>query len=95
MLDNLKPGREKDKLERKLQELEECWNELAERLENRQEKLDEIEPDSERYYNTCQDFTVWLDDADKRLKDIEKLPCDAEELQHVHDLLEVCKSLSY
>lgn len=92
-LDNMKPGREKDKLERNLEVLEERWKKLAERLEDRQEKLEEIEPNSEQYYNSCQGFTVWLDDAEKRLKDMEKLPCDAEELQQAHYLLEV--SLSF
>ena len=89
VLENLPPGREKDKLERKLKELEKNWNELAERIDGRKEISEEIEPSTEQYYNTCQDFTGWLDDAEKRLKDTEKLPCDAETLQQTYDMLEV------
>lgn len=89
VLDGLKPGREKDKLERKLQELETSWDELTSKVKDREEKLQEVEPTAQQHHNTAEVFTAWLTEAEQRLEQCEEMPSDEEELIRQMEVVEV------
>lgn len=89
VLGNMKPGREKDNLEQKLEDLDTRWNNLSERISQRGEKLQEIEPSAGKYVNSSEPFTNWLSESEERLKDCEKIPEDEETATQQLELLEV------
>ena len=88
-LDSLEPGRDKDKLEKKLQELESSWDELTAKVNEREQKLKAVEPTARQHDSTAEVFASWLDDAEKRLERCEGMPRDEEELAHQMELVEV------
>lgn len=89
VLDNMKPGRDKDNLEQKLQDLEARWNDLSERITQRGDKLQEIEPSASKYVNSSEPFTNWLAESEERLKECEKIPEDEESVTQQLEILEV------
>lgn len=89
VLDSMKPGREKDNLEQKLQDLDTRWNNHSERISQRGEKLQEIEPSAGKYVNSSEPFTSWLSESEERLKECEKIPEDEESATQQLELLEV------
>lgn len=93
VLDNMKPGREKDNLEQKLKDLDARWNDLSERISQRGDKLQEIEPSASKYSNSSEPFTNWLSESEERLKECEKIPEDEESATQQLEILEVRLSL--
>ena len=89
VLDSMKPGREKDNLEQKLQDLDTRWNNHSERISQRGEKLQEIEPSAGKYVNSSEPFTSWLSESEEHLKECEKIPEDEESATQQLELLEV------
>ena len=89
VLETMKPGREKDILQQKLEGLETRWNELSEKITQRGEKLQDIEPSASKYVNSSEPFTNWLLESEERLKDCEKIPEDEESSTQQLELLEV------
>lgn len=85
----MKPGREKDKLEERLKDLDTRWNELSDKIKERSEKLQEVEPSASKYLDCSEPFTTWLSESEERLKDCEKIPEDEESAAQQLELLEV------
>ena len=85
----MKPGREKDKLEQRLKDLDTRWNELSDKIKERSEKLQEVEPSASKYLDCSEPFTTWLSESEERLKDCEKIPEDEESAAQQLELLEV------
>ena len=89
VLGTMKPGREKEKLEQRLQDLDTRWNELSNKINERSEKLEEVEPSASRYVHCSEPFTNWLLESEERLKNCEKIPEDEESATQQLELLEV------
>lgn len=89
MLDSMKPGREKDNLQQKLEDLDTRWNQLSENISQRNQKLKNVEPSASKYVNSIEPFTNWLAESEERLKSCEKIPEDEESTTQQIELLEV------
>ena len=89
MLESIKPGREKDNLLQKLEDLDARWNQLSENISQRGEKLEHVEPSASKYVNSSEPFTSWLLESEERLKSCEKIPEDEESTTQQLELLEV------
>lgn len=89
MLETMKPGREKEKLEQMLKDLDTRWKELSDKINERSEKLEEVEPSANKYVHCSEPFTHWLSESEERLKDCDKIPEDEESAAQQLELLEV------
>ncbi len=64
---------EKEELERDVKDVTERWEQLEEKLTERQRVIVEFVPKTEEFDTKRQKFVSWLVDTEKRLKDVPDL----------------------
>lgn len=87
-------GDEKEKLEHQVNDLTERWENVVEKVNNRQNVIEEFVPKVEDYSAKEQKFVTWLNDTENKLKNVPKIGQitiseynQEVKVGHVYDLL--------
>ena len=66
-------GDEKEKLEHRVNDLTERWENVVEKVNDRQNFIEEFAPKIEDYSSKEQKFVTWLNDTENKLKNVPKI----------------------
>ena len=66
-------GDEKEKLEHRVNDLTERWENVVEKVNDRQNVIEEFAPKVEDYNSKEQKFVTWLSDTENKLKNVPKI----------------------
>ena len=73
-----KPGEERDKFEKTIEDIERRWDNVRGRVTKRHEQIQRIVPQASVFKKEVTSFDQWLDDAEKQLKSLPKLAGNME-----------------
>ena len=71
VIQSLDEGPDKDEIVKRLDELNNEWQEIKKQAEDRKTKIDKVYPLAEEYKTKVDDFTPWLENIEKEVGDIE------------------------
>lgn len=88
VLESLEPGEEKELLKDKLNEIDQRWNNVKEKVDDRKANIDEVTPDAKNYHEHSHSLIPCLEDAESYLTSCGPIPCDEKALAREEKLLQ-------
>ena len=79
-MESTEPGPEKDALQKRLDDITECWNDVKGESFKRKEDIDKLYPLCHAYDDRYVTFSVYLQDAEKRKNGLGPVSSDKSEV---------------
>ena len=89
VVDGSEKGQERDSLNDKLEDLRTRWDELKKKSNERKEVLEEIVPLAKKYDESRKELLPWLDEAEKKLDNLEVVSADQSNLNKQDEIAKV------
>lgn len=87
VLQATKPGKERDRVEQKMAQIQSRWDNVQKNATDRKTLLDQIDPVAQEYGESLQNFLSWLVTAEKNTALLKYVPCDRKGPQKYEELL--------
>lgn len=87
VLQATKPGKERDRVEQKMAQIQSRWDNVQKNATDRKTLLDQIDPVAQEYGESLQNFLSWLITAEKNTALLKYVPCDRKGPQKYQELL--------
>lgn len=87
VLQATEPGKERDRVEQKMTQIQNRWDKVQKNATNRKALLDQIEPAAQQYGESLQNFLSWLVTAERNTALLKYVPCDRKGPQKYEELL--------
>ena len=75
------PSPERDNLKKQIIEIGNRWDNINHKSEMRRKKIDNLSNPSKGYFDKDNSFVAWVDNAEKKLADLEDVPVTPEEVE--------------
>ena len=92
VVNSLDKGADKDELVKRLDELNNEWQEVKKQAEEKKTKIENVYPLAEEYKTKVDNFTPWLENVERKVGDIEPGTVRKAEASQELEKLKVCIS---
>ena len=85
-------GRKPSPIQQQLGEVQEMWDDLKKKLDDRENKIDNVLDESEKFHNALQDNSDWLIDFGNRISSLAPISSNPDGVRQQMDETKVCNS---
>lgn len=87
VLDSTEPGKERDRIQQKLNIMEARWDKVQKATADRQTQLEQMEPVAQEYQEAVQELLPWITITEKKMASLQSLPCDKKIMERFEEVM--------
>ena len=87
VLESTEPGKERDRVQHKLNTIEARWENVQKDTTDRQAQLEQMEPVAQEYQEALQELLPWITVTEKKIGSLQSLPCDKKVMERFEQVM--------